>query len=285
MGALRTRMEHDLIVRGRSVRTRESYLHAVAELARYYHRPPDELTDHEVQQYLLHLIQARKLAWSSCRVAVAGLRFFFEITLGRPRASFTVPLPKGAQRVPEILSREEVARLLSATTTLKHRVLLMTTYAGGLRVSEVVRLQVTDLDADRMLIRVEQGKGRKDRYTLLSPRLLEELRQYYRVYRPRPWLFPQRHQALPMATSSALRIYHCAKMRAGIRKVGGIHALRHAFATHLLEGGADLATLQSLLGHGCVQTTMRYVHLTRPHLAEHASPLDQLPLRAFPSTP
>jgi site-specific recombinase XerD len=276
-------MEQDLIVRGRSERTRESYLHAVAELARHYHRPPDQLTDQEVQQYLLHLIQERKLAWSSCRVAVAGLRFFYEVTLGHPRATFTVPLPKGAQKVPEILSREEVARLLSAPTTLRHRVLLMTTYAGGLRVSEVVRLQVTDLDADRMLIRVEQGKGRKDRYTLLSPRLLEELRQYYRVYRPRPWLFPQRRRELPMPTSSALRIYHLAKARAGIRKAGGIHALRHAFATHMLESGADLATLQSLLGHGCVKTTMRYVHLTRPHLAAHASPLDQLPLGA--STP
>jgi site-specific recombinase XerD len=278
-------MEQDLIVRGRSERTRESYLHAVAELARYYRRPPDQLTDHEVQQYLLHLIQARQLAWSSCRVAVAGLRFFYEITLGRPRATFRVPLPKGAQKVPEILSREEVARILSATTTVKHRVLLMTTYAGGLRVSEVVGLKVSDIDADRMLIRVEQGKGRKDRYTLLSPRLLEELRRYYRLYRPRPWLFPQRRQGRPMAPSSALRIYHRAKARAGIGKAGGIHALRHAFATHLLESGTDLATLQTLLGHRCVKTTMRYVHLTRPHLPEHASPLDQLALPPSPLAP
>jgi len=285
MGILRARMEHDLIVRGRSERTRESYLHAVAALARYYRRPPDQLTDREVQQYLRYLIEQRQLTWSSCRVAVAGLRFFYEITLGRPRAEFTVPLPKGAQRLPEILSREEVARLLASTATLKHRVLLMTAYGGGLRVGEVVRLRGADLDADRMLIRVEQGKGRKDRYTLLSRRLLEELRHYARVYQPTLWLFPQRRQAVPMDPSSALRIYHLAKARAGIRKAGGIHALRHAFATHLLEGGCDLPSLQRLLGHNAVQTTMRYVHVSRRSLSERASPLDQLPLGAFPPAP
>lgn len=283
MGVLRQRMEQELLVRGRAERTREAYLHAVAELARYYGRPPDRLTDREVQQYLLYLIQERKLAWSSCRQAVCALRFFYEITLGRPRATFRVPLPKGAQKLPEILSREEVARVLAAPTTLKHRVLLMTTYAGGLRVSEVVRLRVSDIDSERMLIRVEQGKGRKDRYTLLSLRLLDELRQYFRVYRPTPWLFPQRRQPVPMAAASALRIYHLAKARAGIRKVGGIHALRHAFATHLVESGTDLATLQTLLGHSCIKTTMRYVHLSRQQVAEHVSPLDQLPLG--PPTP
>ena len=144
-------------------------------------------------------------------MAVAGLRFFYEVTLGRPRATFRVPLPKGAQTLPEILSRDEVARLLGATTTLKHRVLLMTTYAGGLRVSEVVHLRVSDIDSERMLIRVEQGKGRKDRYTLLSVRLLDELRQYVRIYRPTPWLFPQRRRPMPMDVTSALRIYQLAK--------------------------------------------------------------------------
>jgi integrase/recombinase XerD len=285
MGVLRQRMEQDLVVRGRAERTREAYLHAVAELARYYRRPPDQLTDREVQQYLLYLIQERKLAWSSCRQAVCALRFFYEVTLGRPRATFRVPLPKGAQKLPEILSREEVARLLAATTTLKHRVLLMTTYGGGLRVSEVVHLRVSDIDSQRMVIRIEQGKGRKDRYTLLSSRLLEALRQYVRVYRPTPWLFPQRRTALPMDATSALRIYHLAKARAGIRKVGGIHALRHAFATHLVESGTDLATLQTLLGHSCIKTTMRYVQLSRGQVTERVSPLDQLPLDALAPAP
>ena len=215
----------------RARRARESYLHWVRELARYYRRAPDQLTDSEVQQYLLHLIHERKLAWSSCRQAVCALRFFYEVTLGRPRAAFRVPLPKGAQKLPEILGREEVAPLLAATTTLKHRVLLMTTYGGGLRISEVLHLRVSDIDSQRMVIRVEQGKGRKDRYTLLSRRLLEELRRYVRIYRPSSWLFPQRRQNVPMDAASGLRIYHLAKAHAGIRKAGGIHALRHAFAT------------------------------------------------------
>lgn len=159
----------------------------------------------------------------------------------------------------------------------------MTTYAGGLRVSEVVRLQIRDIDSQRMLIRVEQGKGRKDRSTLLSPRLLEELRGYYRVYRPTEWLFPRRGTAVPMSTSSAQRIYNAAKARAGIRKQGSIHALRHAFAAHLVESGTDVVTLQSLLGHGNIKTTMRYLHLSAQRVAAHVSPLDQLP--PVPVTP
>lgn len=285
MGILRERMEQDLVLRGRAERTRETYLHWVTELARYYRRAPDQLSDGEVQQYLLHLIQERKLAWSSCRQAVCALRFFYEVTLDRPRATFRVPLPKGAQKQPEILSREEVARLLAATTTLKHRVLLMLTYGGGLRVSEVVRLRVSDIDADRMLIRVEQGKGRKDRYTLLSRRLLEELRRYVRVYHPSLWLFPQRRHHEPMDATTAQRIYQMAKAHAGIRKAGGIHALRHAFATHLIESGTALTTLQTLLGHTSIQTTMRYVHLSRQQATERVSPLDQLPLDALASAP
>jgi integrase/recombinase XerD len=277
MGMLRTRMEEDLVVRGRSAKTREGYLRVVADLAKHYGRPPDQLSEREVQQYVVHLIEERKLAWSSCRVAVAALRFFYEVTLGRPRPTYSVPLPKGAQKLPEILSREEVAHLMASVANRKHRAMLMATYAGGLRVSEVVRLRVTDIDSQRMLIRVEQGKGRKDRYTLLSPRLLEELRAYYRVYRPTEWLFPRRGTAVPMATTSAQRIYNAAKARAGIHKQGSIHSLRHAFATHLVESGTDVVTLQSLLGHGSIRTTMRYLHLRAQRVAAHVSPLDQLP--------
>ena len=277
MGILRTRMEQDLVVRGRSAKTRDGYLRVVTDLAKHYRRSPDQLSEREVQQYLVHLIEERRLAWSSCRVAVAALRFFYAVTLGRARASYTVPLPKGAQKLPEILSREEVARLLVSVANRKHRAMLMATYAGGLRVSETVRLRISDLDSQRMLIRVEQGKGRKDRYTLLSPRLLEELRAYYRVYRPTEWLFPRRGAAVPMSTSSAQRIYNAAKVRAGIRKRGSIHSLRHAFATHLVESGTDVVTLQSLLGHGNIKTTMRYLHLSSRHVTAHLSPFDQLP--------
>ncbi len=278
MGILRTRMEQDLGVRGRSVHTRRAYLHAVSELAKYHHRSPDQLTDREVQQYLYHLIAERRLASATCRQAVCALRFFYEVTLGRKRTEFSIPLAKEAQKLPAILSREEVTRLLVAAPNLKHRLLLMTTYAAGLRVGEAVRLRVRDIDSQRMLIRIEQGKGMKDRYTLLSPRLLDELRQYYRVYRPAEWLFPQRGKDAPMATASALRIYYAAKGRAGIHKDGGIHSLRHAFATHLLDSGTDVVTIQRLLGHGHLKTTARYLHVTRQRIAELASPLDELTL-------
>jgi len=228
MGILRTRMEHDLVVRGRSEHTRRAYLRAVTDLARYHSRSPDQLTDGDVQQYIRYLIEERCFAWASCRQTVGALRFFYEITLGRKRSDFSIPLPKAARRLPQILSRQEVARLLDGTENLKHRVLLMTTYAAGLRVSEVVRLRVTDIDSQRRLIRVEQGKGNKDRYTLLSGRLLDELRRYYRVYRPTEWLFADRRRHVPMDPRSAGRIYQTAKNRAGIHKAGGIHTLRSA---------------------------------------------------------
>jgi site-specific recombinase XerD len=271
-------MEQDLVVRGRSAATRRAYLHAVSDLARYHHRSPDQLTNDDVQRYMRHLIEERRFAWASCRLTVCALRFFYEVTLGRKRSDFSIPLPKKAQKLPQILSREEVARLLDGVQNLKHRGLLMTTYAAGLRVSEVVRLRVTDIDSKRMLIRVEQGKGKKDRYTLLSPRLLVELRRCYRVYRPTEWLFPQRKKDAPMGTSSVLHIYCAAKARARIHKEGGVHALRHAFATHLLESGIDVVTIQRLLGHSQIETTARYLHVTQPHLAVGASPLDQLTL-------
>jgi site-specific recombinase XerD len=270
----------DLVVRGLSVHTRRVYLHAVTDLARYHRRPPDQLTDREVQQYVCHLIEERRLAWGSCRVMVSGLRFFYEVTLSRERCAFSIPMPKGARRLPQILSREEVARLFNGVANLKHRALLMTTYAAGLRVSEVTRLHTTDIDSQRMLIRVEQGKGRRDRYTLLSPRLLEELRRYCRIYRPAEWLFACLANNAPMGTSTALHIYQAAKGRAAIRKQGGIHALRHAFATHLLESGTDVVIIQRLLGHDRIETTARYLHVTPQRLSECVSPLDQLSLTA-----
>jgi integrase/recombinase XerD len=277
MGILRSRMEHDLVVRGRSVHTQRAYLRTVGDRARYYRRSPDQLSNAEVQQYLRHLIEERHLAWASWRQMAGALRFFYEVTLGRPRSDFAIPLAKRAQKLPQILSREEVARLFASVDNLKHRVLLMTIYAAGLRVSEAVRLRVGDIDSQRMLLRVEQGKGKKDRYTLLSARLVGELRRYSRVYRPPEWLFPPRgNSAATMDTASVLHIYYAAKKRAGITKIGGGHALRHAFATHLLESGTDLVTIQRLLGHQRLETTARYIHVCRQNLARHVSPLDQL---------
>jgi site-specific recombinase XerD len=276
MGELRERMRQALVVRGMSPRTQQSYLAAVQGLATYYHQPPDTVGEAQLHAYLQYLIEQRQFAPSSVRVAVRGLRFFYTHTLQRSFA--TLPLPKRPKTLPVVFSREEVARLLASTASLRERALLMTTYGGGLRVSEVVRLRVSDIDAQRDLLRIEQGKGRKDRYTLLGPRLLATLRQYWQVYRPvQPWLFPQRRRPRPMDPATAQKLYYAAKQRAGITKAGGIHALRHAFATHAVEGGMDLATLQQLLGHDSITTTMRYVHVARRHAAAQGSPLESLP--------
>jgi site-specific recombinase XerD len=269
-------MEQDLLVRGLSRLTQDAYIRAVVGLTHYYGRAPDTLSAEEVQAYLAALVTERGLAWSTLSVTVHALRFFYEVTLGRPRARFYIPTVKTPTKQPEILSRQEVARLVQAVPHRKHRVLLMTTYAAGLRVSEVIRLKVTDLDSERMTIRVTQGKGRKDRYTLLSERLLEELRGYWRLYRPPLWLFPGRGGRHPLARATAHRIYQVAKTRAGIHKSGGIHSLRHAFATPLLEAGIDLPTIQSLLGHNSIRTTSRYLHIVHGGGADRRAALDLL---------
>jgi site-specific recombinase XerD len=277
MGELRDRMNQDMIVRGLAERTRESYLEAVAGLAKYYRRSPAELSQREIEAYLVHLAEERKLAWNTRSLIINGLRFFYHTTLGRSKLELVVPRPRPPAQLPEILSREEVARILARPHDRKHRLLLMTAYGAGLRVSELVALRVGDLDADRMTIRVQQGKGSRDRYTLLSPRLLEELRVYTTFDSPGRWLFPSRGRQEPISISCAQRVWGRAKREAGVRKRGGIHALRHAFATHLLEGGTDLHTIQRLLGHRHIGTTMLYFHLARRGITERCSPLDGLP--------
>ena len=281
MTELRQRMDNDLLVRGMAERTRETYLAAVARLARHYRRPPDQLSPQEVQAYLVHMLREEQLAWSTCSIAVHAFRFLYHTTLGRPEATFTIPGAKQPKRLPEILSPAEVRRVLESTVNRKQRALLATTYGAGLRVSEVVRLQLRHLDAARGSLRVEQGKGARDRDTLLSPRLLAELRAYWRQYRPADWLFPARDGKRPMDSSTAQKFYYAAKRQAGITKRGGIHALRHAFATHLLEAGTDLPTIQRLLGHRDIGTTMRYLHLARRTVLQTTSPLDWLD----PTTP
>jgi site-specific recombinase XerD len=273
-------MIDDMTLRGMAAKTQDAYVRSVAGLAAYYHRSPDRITDREVQAYLLHLIRERGLSWSSCSVAVHGLRFFYHQTLGREKTTFHIPGPRKPSKLPEILSREEVTRLFTHTGLPRHRVLLMTAYAAGLRVSEVVHLRVRDIDSERMTIRVEQGKGAQDRYTLLSPRLLAELRSYWQLEHPSPWLFPTRRGKAPrpMNYCTAERIYVAAKQRASIAKAGNIHALRHAFATHLLEAGTDLHTIQRLLGHHHISSTMRYLHLARKSVTDRTSPLDLLDL-------
>ena len=276
MSPLRQQMDNDMVLRGLADRTREAYIAAVAGIAKYYRRSPEQLSEDEVERYLLHLIEARKLAWASTNQAACALTFLFHVTLKQPHTTFRIPRRKLPSRLPEILSRDEVRRLLEASSNLKHRAILMTAYGAGLRLNEICHLRLIDIDSARMTLRVEQGKGAKDRYTLLSPRLLALLRLYWRASRPGTWLFPTRDRQRCIDSAYAQKMYYAAKRRAGIVKEGGIHSLRHAFATHLLEAGVDVHTIQRLLGHGQLSTTARYFHL-KQHVERTESPLDLLP--------
>ena len=275
---LRREMDDAMVLRGFAPRTREAYLACVTALAGHYGRSPDGLDSVEIQSYLLHLIRNKKLAYASVNQAVCAFRFLFDAVLGHKTLALEIPMAKVPKRLPQVLSREEVSRLFAAATHLRCRTVLMTTYAAGLRVSETCALQVTDIEsaAERMCLKVRQGKGAQDRYTLLSPRLLETLRLYWHERRPRTWLFPNRAGTAPIDHKTAQRMYYAARDAAGIPCAGGIHSLRHAFATHLLESGVDLPTLQRLLGHGHISTTMRYLHLARSRLTGTTSPLELL---------
>ncbi|MDP1635178.1 MAG: site-specific integrase [Gallionellaceae bacterium] len=278
MKSLREQMNDAMILRGFAPRTRESYLAAVRALAKYYRRSPDLLTPEEIESYHLHLIVARRLAYSSVNQSACACRFLFDKVLRRPQARFDIPMAKVPKTLPRVLSREEVTRLFAATPNPRARTLLMLTYAAGLRVSEACALQLADIESapDRMCLKVRQGKGGKDRYTMLSPQLLQTLRDYWRLYHPRTWLFPDPSGEGPIAIQTAQRIYWAARDKAGLGRMGGIHTLRHSFATHLLESGVDIHTIQRLLGHGHVSTTMRYFHLAHNKLTGTTSPLELL---------
>ena len=280
MTALRQRMINDMTVRGLAENTKLSYLRSVTGLARHYRRSPDQITAPEVQDYLLFLHQKRGLSWKSCNCVRHGVRFLFRITLGVPDPHFYVPGAKTPSTLPEILNHDELVRLFTVTTNPKHRALLMTAYAAGLRASELGRLRVTDIDSARMCLRIDQGKGNKDRYVPLSPRLLEQLREYWRRDRPQHLLFPGRPIERPMHRSTPALIFQNAKDKAGIRKAGGIHSLRHAYATGLLEAGVELPVIQRRLGHTSIRSTMRYLHLAQDKTSATPSPLDLL---EFPS--
>lgn len=277
MTPLRQKMIRELELARKSPKTIEAYVSAVAQLAAHYGRSPERIPLEEVKSFLHHLITVRKLAFSSVNQKLGGIRFFYRHVLGREDFALKVPA-KRSGRLPEPLSRSEVARLIEATQNLKHRALLMTCYAAGLRVGELVRLKPSDLHSERMLIRVRQGKGRKDRDTLLSPRLLAELRAYWRSYRPAEWLFLNRDRSGPLPAGTAQKVYYLAKQRAAITHGHGIHSLRHSFATHLLEAGVALPTIQRLLGHTSLATTAKYLHVTSKHLSGTHSPLDLLRL-------
>jgi len=241
MGELRDRMIRELRLRRYAAPTQKAYLEAVKGLAKYFWVAPDQLTAKQVQDYLLHLMIERKLQWNTVNTIASGIKFFYTQTLERPDIALAIPARRTPRSLPEILSAEELQRLFAATDNIKHRALLMTTYGGGLRVSEVIRLQVTDIDGQRRMIRVVRGKREKDRYTLLSERLLAELRGYWKSERPQPWLFPGKRGQQPMNDETARAIFNQAKAKAKIHKGGSIHVLRHCFARNRSQPLVSLA--------------------------------------------
>ena len=260
MTPLRRKMIDAMQLRGFSVRTHESYLAAVEWLAKYYRRSPDELGRDELQAYFLYLVQERGLSGATCRLQFHGIRFLYLQVLSRDAFDVTLVVPRKAERIPELLIRKEVQALLSQVRNPKHLMMLRLCYGCGLRVAERVSVQVRNIDGERHLLRIEQGKGAVDRAVIVSPTLLTYLRRYWAAYRPTTWLFPGRQPDLPIAMECPQRAFTAAKRRAGIEKVGGIHSLRHAYATHQLEAGVPVHQLQRLLGHRSLQATMRYVH-------------------------
>ncbi|HTO45545.1 MAG TPA: site-specific integrase [Burkholderiales bacterium] len=277
MTPLRQRMLHDMQIRNLADNTQKTYLLQVSSFARHFRRSPEVLGPEEIRAWIIHLTNERKLAPASVQLAVGALRFLYRITLRRDWSDEDFPLPKRPLKLPVILSFEEVTRFFESIPSLKQRTVLMTAYAAGLRVSEVVHLKVTDIDSQRMMIRVRQGKGRKDRYVMLSPRLLEILRLYWQDAHPREWLFPGNIPGQPISRQAVGEACALARQRSGITKPVTPHSLRHAFATHLLETGADVRRIQLLMGHRSMATTARYLKLATSTVCATTSPFDLLP--------
>ena len=278
MTPLRRRMIDDMTLRNFTPKTIQAYVRCVARFARYFHCSPERLGPEHVRAYLLHLRQERNASMSYYSQTRCALRFFYRVTLGRDDVPASIVPARQPHTLPVVLSGDEVARLFAAIGNLKHLAILMTTYAAGLRVSEVARLRVEDIDSQRMVIHVRQGKGQKDRYVMLSPRLLEILRNYWKAVRPRGYLFPGTAPDQPIAVNSVHKACARAAGYAQLGKHVTVHTLRHSFATHLLEAGTDLRTIQVLLGHRSFNTTARYVHVATASLASTRSPLDRLDL-------
>lgn len=276
MTYLRKKMTAEMQLRRFSANTQESYLRSVSGLASHYRISPDKISGCQLKSYVLFLTNKRKLKWSSINAITAGIRFFYAETLDRRDLALSIPQRKTPRHLPEILSKSELLMLFSSVKNHKHRTILMTTYGGGLRISEVLRLKVGDIDSSRMMIRIEKGKGNKDRYTILSPRLLAELRSYWLEYRPDHWLFPNKITKERLTRSTPHLIFKAAKKKASITKKVTFHSLRHAFATHLLEADVDIRTIQILLGHSSITSTAKYLHVARKDLGSVKSPLDLL---------
>jgi integrase/recombinase XerD len=288
MTDLRKRMLEELQRRNYSSETTRAYLFAVKDFAGYFGKRPDQLGQEHLRQYQLHLLNDRKLAVETIVGRISALRFFFVKVLRRPYREIDLVYPKRPERLPVILSEEEVARLIESAITSYHRVILMTLYGTGLRREELCRLKVTDIDSQRMVVHVRQGKGNKDRDVTLSPRLLEVLRAYWKWRKPKTYLFPSLYRKQPEQPIDSKTVWYAvreAARRAGIKKKVSPHLLRHSWATHLLERGTDLKTIQVLLGHVDLEATTIYLHLSRHHMQTVNNPIEALPISGLGTKP
>jgi integrase/recombinase XerD len=284
MTPLRKRMLEDMQLRNLSPETQRSYVHYISGLARFYQTSPEHLGLEEIREYQLYLIDVRRYSPESVNSFVAAAKFLYNVTLETPWPEGVLPRARVPQKLPVVLSTVEIDEFFRHVCTIRYRAALMTAYGAGLRVSEVVALRIGDIDSNRMLIRVRQSKGGKDRYAMLSPRLLEVLRCWWRSQmqprRPKPspedWLFPGVRRGRHMNTESLQTVCREAARLAGIGKRVTVHTLRHSFATHMLEGGTDIRLIQALLGHGSIQTTTRYAAVSPNAIAHASSPLDRV---------
>jgi len=278
MTALRKRFIEDMQLRGLAPTTQRSYIHYVAGFANFYGVSPEKLDLEAVRQYELYLLEQRNLSPESVNTFVSAVQFLYLETLEMPWGKNCFPRQKRPEKQPVVLSPEEVALFFRHVPSLKYRAALMTCYGAGLRISEAVALKVNDIDSQRMLLRVEAGKGGKDRYVTMGPRLLKILRMYWRSARPKHWLFPSWHECKHLTSSSLAQACRDAWQESKLTKRVTAHTLRHSFATHLLENGTDIRVIQVLLGHSRIDTTARYTRVSPRTIAHTASPLDQLPL-------
>ena len=281
MSPLQKKMIKAMELRNLAKGTQDYYLLAVKGIARFYNQPPDMLTREMIEDYLLYLKNDKGNAPGSCHCVVCGLRFFYR-HVAEKEIPFSFSMGKKPTKLPRVLTVEQIDKLINAPKNLKHRLVLMTTYSAGLRISELAQLKPEHIDSKEMLIKVERGKGGHQRYTCLSSKLLKELRQYYRICRPRPYLFPSSYKdrkGQPLSNQAIRSIYYKACKKVGIKNAAGPHTLRHSFATHLLEAGYDIRKIQVLMGHTKLSTTMIYLHVSRETLSKVPSPLDLIDTR------
>ncbi len=273
---LRDQMKMDMELKGFSAKTQDAYIRYVKTFVEYFGKSPVQMGENEIRQYLHHLITEKQISTSHINVIHSALKFFFTTTLQRQWNNIKIPRAKSPKKLPIVLDGSEIKQLLDVTVNPKHRAILMTTYAAGLRVSETANLKVKDIDHKRMQIRVNEGKGKKDRYTILSAVNLKLLRDYWTLYRPNTWLFPGESPDKPITTRTIQRVFETNREKAGIIKPATVHSLRHSFATHLLEAGTDIYHIQRLMGHSSPKTTSIYIHVKQEDLLKIVSPLDHL---------